>query len=168
MSEITVRHSEAADATQLHQLYAQTPLYTDTLQLPFSPSTTWEKRLSEVTPGTFSLVACDGEHIAGQITLQINPSLRRRHVATFGMGVDAHYHGRGVGSQLLTAITDLCDNWLNIRRIELTVFTDNTAALALYRKFGFEIEGTSPCFAVRDGQFVDAHHMGRVTAGAVI
>ena len=30
---------------------------------------------------------------------------------------------------------------MNLRRVELTVYTDNAPALALYRKFGFETEG---------------------------
>ncbi len=36
---------------------------------------------------------------------------------------------------------DLADNWLNLQRLELTVYSDNAAAIALYRKFGFEQEG---------------------------
>jgi len=167
-SKFTVRHAVIEDAAQITQLYAQAPLYTDTLQLPFPTVGRWKERLSQTLPGHFSLVACEGERIAGQITLMVEQSLRRRHVATFGMGVDTQYQGQGVGSLLLAAITDLCDNWLNIRRMELTVYADNKAALALYQKFGFEIEGTSPCFAVRDGKFVAANHMGRVTAGATL
>ena len=69
----------------------------------------------------------------------LNQRVRRRHVATFGIGVDPRYHGKGVGSRLMQAMIDLCDNWAAIERIELTVFTDNPAAMALYRKFGFEI-----------------------------
>lgn len=166
-SQFSIRHSVAGDAAQLNQLYAQTQLYSDTLQLPLPTIARWEERLGDTSPGTFSFVACDGDQIVGQITLRIEPNLRRRHVASFGMGVDANYHAQGVGSLLLKTITDLCDNWINVRRIELTVFVDNAAALALYQKFGFKIEGTSPCYAVRDGKFVDVHHMGRVTAGHV-
>jgi len=166
-SQFSVRHSLPSDAAQLNHLYAQTQLYSDTLQLPLPTLARWEERLADTSPSLFSYVACDGERIVGQITLRIEPNLRRRHVASFGMGVDASYHGQGVGSLLLQTITDLCDNWINVRRIELTVFVDNKAALALYQKFGFEIEGTSPCFAVRDGKFVDVHHMGRVTSGAI-
>jgi putative acetyltransferase len=33
--------------------------------------------------------------------------------------------------------------------------------LGIYRKFGFEIEGTSRCFAFRDGELVDAYPMAR-------
>jgi putative acetyltransferase len=41
---------------------------------------------------------------------------------------------------MMRAVIDLADKWLNLARIELTVFTDNEPAIALYRKFGFEIE----------------------------
>ncbi|MNJ79511.1 putative acetyltransferase YhhY [compost metagenome] len=61
----------------------------------------------------------------------------------------------------MKAMIDLCDKWADIERIELTVFTDNQAAIALYRKFGFEIEGTSRAYAVRDGVLVDSYHMAR-------
>ena len=47
-------------------------------------------------------------------------------------------------------------------RLELTVYTDNAAALRLYRKFGFDIEGTHRGFALRDGVFVDAYAMARL------
>jgi putative acetyltransferase len=44
----------------------------------------------------------------------------------------------------------------------LTVYTDNPAALALYRKFGFEQEGLLKAFAYRAGDYVDAYTMARV------
>jgi putative acetyltransferase len=53
----------------------------------------------------------------------------------------------------------LAFNWLGLRRIEVTVYADNAAAVRLYRKVGFAIEGTARRFALRDGVLVDAHHM---------
>jgi len=46
---------------------------------------------------------------------------------------------------------DLADQWLNLSRLELEVYTDNDAAIHLYKKFGFVIEGTRHQFAYRDG-----------------
>jgi putative acetyltransferase len=59
-------------------------------------------------------------------------------------------------------VLDLADNWLNLTRIELSVYTDNAAGLALYKKFGFEIEGTHRRYAFRGGRYVDAYSMARV------
>jgi putative acetyltransferase len=39
---------------------------------------------------------------------------------------------------------------------------DNAAGIALYEKFGFEIEGTHRRFAFRDGEYVDAYSMARL------
>ena len=78
------------------------------------------------------------------------------------MGVHASFQGQGVGSKLVEAVLDLADNWLNILRIEVEVYTDNTPAIALYKKFGFAIEGEARAFAFRDGAHVNAYHMSRV------
>ncbi|MGO4745594.1 GNAT family N-acetyltransferase [Serratia quinivorans] len=161
MSEIVVRHVETADAQALHQLYSQPQAYRDTLHLPLPSVELWHKRLANPEPGNHSLVACIDGQIVGQMGVILNQRVRRRHVATFGIGVDSRYHGKGVGSSLMKAMIDLCDNWAGIERIELTVFTDNQAAIALYRKFGFEIEGTSRAYAMRDGVLVDSYHMAR-------
>ncbi len=56
----------------------------------------------------------------------------------------------------------VADDWLNLKRIELTVYTDNAPAIALYKRNGFEIEGTHRDFAFRGGSFVDAHAMARI------
>jgi putative acetyltransferase len=78
------------------------------------------------------------------------------------MSVRDDWQGRGIGTALMAAAVDLSDNWLNYTRLELTVYTDNAAALALYRRFGFEIEGTLRNYAFRGGRFIDAYTMARL------
>jgi len=78
------------------------------------------------------------------------------------MAVRDDWQGMGVGTHLLRTALDLADNWLNLTRVELTVYTDNAAGIALYEKFGFETEGTHRRYAFRDGGFVDAYSMARL------
>jgi putative acetyltransferase len=92
----------------------------------------------------------------------VGPALRRRHAMHLGITVAKGWQGRGVGTQLMAALLDAADRWLGCLRIELTVFTDNEAAIALYRKFGFEIEGTHRAYALRDGRYVDVLAMARL------
>ncbi|MBF7996679.1 GNAT family N-acetyltransferase [Rahnella laticis] len=162
MSEIVIRHAEARDADALQHLYAQVPVYSDTLQLPYPPASLWEDRLANSAPGRFALVACIDDKLVGNLTLMVEQPWRRRHVATFGIGVDTGFQGRGIGSKLLAAALELCDKWLQVKRVELTVYADNDAAIGLYKKYGFSIEGRSPYYALRDGELVDTLHMGRI------
>ncbi len=62
----------------------------------------------------------------------------------------------------MAAALDLADNWLQYSRVELTVFSDNEAAIALYKKFGFEIEGTFRQYVFRDGALADVYAMARL------
>ena len=97
------------------------------------------------------------------LSLHVEPRPRRSHVATFGMAVAAHGHqGCGVASALMRTMIDMCDNWLRVERIELTVFADNAPAVAVYKKYGFEIEGTAKGYALRNGEYVDAYYMARI------
>jgi putative acetyltransferase len=57
---------------------------------------------------------------------------------------------------------DIADNWLNLHRLELQVYTDNERAINLYKKFGFEIEGTLRDYAYGDGHYLDAYEMARL------
>ena len=65
---------------------------------------------------------------------------------------------------MTAAAVDLSDNWLNLLRLELSVYTDNEPAVRLYTKFGFETEGLLKKYAFRDGTYVDAYAMARIKA----
>jgi putative acetyltransferase len=78
------------------------------------------------------------------------------------MAVRDDFQGKGIGSALMVSAIELADRWLNLRRLELKVFDDNEPAIALYKKFGFEIEGTLRDFAFRDGRYADVLAMARL------
>jgi RimJ/RimL family protein N-acetyltransferase len=48
----------------------------------------------------------------------------------------------------MRTMIDLCDNWLRVDRIELTVFADNEPAIAVYKKHGLKLKApasATPC-----------------------
>lgn len=162
--EIIIRHAEPDDYQAFHHIYSQPVAYAGTLQMPYVSAELWKKRLADKsTEGSFHLVACvEGEVVGSLAVFIIAHSLRRRHAASFGMGVHDKWQNKGIGTELMKAAIDLADNWLNVVRLELTVYTDNIAAVKLYERFGFEIEGTLAKYAFRDGQYVDAYSMARI------
>ncbi|KPY42981.1 GCN5-related N-acetyltransferase [Pseudomonas savastanoi pv. nerii] len=87
---------------------------------------------------------------------------RRQHVADFWMGVADGHHRQGIGDELLKELSATACRWMNVKRLELTVFVDNEPAIALYKKNGFVIEGTHRKFAYRDGEYIDAFSMAAV------
>ena len=161
--DIQIRHVAPDDYSAIHTIYTQPKVVWGTLQLPYSSPEKWRQRLAQPEEGAYGLAACIEGKIVGHLHLRTSPNApRRRHIGSLGMGVHDDWHGKGVGSALLAATIDLADKWLNLLRLELHVYTDNDAAIHLYQKFGFEIEGTLRRFAFRDGQFVDTHVMARL------
>jgi L-phenylalanine/L-methionine N-acetyltransferase len=160
--EVIIRHLESKDIEQVKNLYAGKNAYSGTLQLPLPSLDAWNKRLSDLPAGVHSLVAEKEGVIVGQLGFEVCQNARRRHVASFGMAVHDDYQKQGIGSQLLSEIIDLAENWLNVQRIELTVYTDNHSAIALYEKHGFVIEGESVNYAFRNGCYVNVYQMARV------
>ena len=92
----------------------------------------------------------------------VGPALRRRHVLMLGISVLPEAQGKGVGTALMAALCNYADRWAGALRLELTVYCDNAAAIHLYRKFGFEVEGTLRGYALRDGQYADVYAMARL------
>ncbi len=160
---LTIRAAEIDDADGIAAI-ANLPGYrAGTLRLPFQTAEETRRWLAKPEPGSPSLVAVLDGKIVGNAGLRRFEG-RRQHVGSIGMGVHDAYTGRGIGSALIGALLDCADNWLNIRRVELTVYADNAAAIGLYRRFGFIEEGRLKDFAFRAGSYVDALTMARLRA----
>ena len=160
---VEIRRIEPEDFEAVRQVYSGPRAVWGTLQLPFPAADPWRKRLAELSSDNVGLLACEGANVVGHINLHLFPSTsRRRHVGQIVMAVRDDWQGKGVGTALMQAALDLADRWLNLSRVELEVYVDNEAALRLYRRSGFEIEGTLRRYAFRDGEFVDVHAMARL------
>jgi len=107
---ITVRHAEPGDYEALHRVFTHPKAIRGTLQLPYPSVESWRKRLSEPPPGFYSLVACAGNEVVGQLGLHTFPTRpRRSHVGSIGMALRDDWQGKGVGTALMQAAVDLAD-----------------------------------------------------------
>ena len=158
-----IRRAEPDDCSAMYDIFSGAKAVSGTLQLPYPSREQWRQRLAEPDEGTYNLVAVVDSLIVGMLGLHTFPNRpRRRHAGTFGMTVHDEWQGKGVGTALLRAAIDLADNWLNLSRLELEVYTDNEPAIRLYERFGFEREGTLRQHAFRNGHYVDAYLMARL------
>ena len=147
-------------------LYNDPAVCRQVLQMPYQSVEAWRNKLVTDNERRLQLVAVHGGEVIGQLGLEQYLRVRQAHVGSFGMGVATVWQGKGIGSKLLTAALDVADNWMNLHRVELTVYADNEAAHHLYRKFGFEVEGRLRDYALRDGVFVDTLSMARLRTSA--
>lgn len=163
MDQITIRAMEPEDIPALTALMNQPRAVWGTLQVPFV-SVAERRRRAETHGAGLRLVAEIGGRVVGNLGLQRYAD-RRAHVGAIGMAVHDEFAGRGCGRALLAAALDQADKWLNLRRIELSVWTDNAPAIALYERFGFAREGLARAYAWRDGAYADALMMARLRIG---
>ena len=160
---LTLRRAEPSDYDAFRQTFEDESAYSGTLQLPFPSAEAWKKRLESNGPDDYLLLALiDGKPVGNAGMHPAASSPRRAHARHVGMAVRAEHQGKGVGGALMAALVDLADNWLNVSRLELSVFTDNERAIALYRRHGFEVEGTHRAYALRAGTWADVYSMARI------
>jgi len=161
---ITVRASEAGDLAAITDIYAHHVRH-GTASFELEPPDLAEmtrRRAALLERDLPYLVAERGGAVVGSAGLHpAGASPRRRHAMFLGISVMRAHQRQGVGDALMAALCDYADRWAGVLRLELDVYTDNAAAIALYRKFGFEIEGTHRAYAMRDGAYVDSYSMAR-------
>ena len=76
-----------------------------------------------------------------------------------GIG-DPVQRGKGIGEEAMRLLLQFAFDELNLRRVQLTVFSYNDPAIRLYEKLGFQREGTFREFLQRDGQVFDMYLYG--------
>jgi len=163
IERLTIRRAEADDCVAVAEMFKSLKVFPGTLQVPYPSHEYWRKRITDNPESAYYLVAIIDQRVVGMANIDTFPNRpRRKHAGAIGICVHEEWQGKGVGAALMHAILDLADNWLNLTRIELEVFSDNEAAIHLYERFGFEVEGTLRQHAFRNGQFVDSTMMARL------
>jgi len=128
-----------------------------------APSFTRTRRfvLDSLKAGAVHVVAVADGEVIGWCDLRPKAAATLRHSAVLGMGVVTACRGQGIGSRMLASTLELAGA-RGIRRAELSVRSDNTPAIALYRRFGFVEEGTCRNYICVDGVDYDALLMARL------
>ncbi len=160
---IVIRSAEPEDAAGVAALIGQLGVFEGLLQTPDAPNASRLEYHQKVEPHACRLVALAGSEIVGSAGLHVmGPGLRRMHVRSLGLGVAAHWQGRGIGRRLLARLLDWADNWAGVLRVELHVHADNDRAMALYRSMGFVEEGRHKAYSLKNGRYVDSFSMARL------
>ena len=116
--------------------------------------------LNGLRTGMTQFVAVDDGRVVGWCDVNPKSHETLRHSGVLGMGVAASHRGQGLGSALLRATLEAVSA-RGITRVELVVRADNVAAITLYERHGFELEGRLRDYMVVDGVAYDALAMAR-------
>tara|TARA_B100000315_G_C14284744_1_gene454669 strand:+ start:129 stop:626 length:498 start_codon:yes stop_codon:yes gene_type:complete len=128
---------------------------------PYSPDTNPDEARSYwMEPPARPYVALDGNRISGTYILKPNQPGLGSHVVNAGFMVDPAEQGRGIGRVMVEhALAEARHLGYRAMQFNLVVST-NTAAVALWKKVGFEIVGTLPgAFHHPEHGYVDAYVM---------
>lgn len=167
-----IRAIEAKDVPAIYEIFSQEACFPNTTHLPYPTKAFWQDRFENAAANEYYFLienlAEKERQVLGFVMIITSSLANRKHTALFGITVRAEAQGQGIGSCLMEAIIDFCENTLAVNRIELGVNVDNTAAIALYKKFGFNVEATLKKHTFRQGHYVDGYQMARLSSRSSI
>lgn len=106
------------------------------------------------------LVGFLGDELVASLSFTAGLRKRMSHAGEFGMSVRKSHWNKGIGAAMLGAFLDWCRHTGEIRKVNLRVRVDNQAAIHLYTKFGFKLEGRRSREFYLGGEFKDIFLMG--------
>lgn len=110
-----------------------------------------------------TLLAFLNDELAGVINITADQRPRVRHIGDIFLAIKKSFWGHGLGSVLLDEAIEWAKSSRVIRRLQLTVQKRNLAAVHLYQKMGFIIEGLQERGAcIEGGVFLDVYQMGKL------
>ncbi|MDW7650138.1 MAG: GNAT family N-acetyltransferase [Bacillota bacterium] len=110
---------------------------------------------------TIFVVENDKGELVGYLRALGGEYEKTKHCAYITVGVLEEYTGQGLGTSLLETL----DRWAQqkgLHRLELIVMQNNEPAVNLYRKMGYDIEGTKKDSLMVGDEFVDEYYMGKL------
>jgi putative acetyltransferase len=158
--DIVIRPVCLHDAAALWSIARQEGVMETTLALPSLRLEQRMKSLSDLSENDHYMVAEKAGQVVGLAGLTVGTG-RLRHSGHVFVYVAAANQGQGIGTRLMQTLLDLADQFLLLRRIELTVLTENEGAKRLYERLGFVIEGCRKMSVISQGKIKDEWLMAR-------
>lgn len=163
---ITVRSANGSDSEALIKYLHETATETRfLLREPEETALTVEKERDfllayENSPRNIMLLAFVGDRHAGNCSFcPVSEKSRCRHRCTLGIALYKKFCGLGIGTVLISEAIKKARE-CGYEQMELSVVTENTPAVSLYKKFGFRICGTMPHeMKYKDGTYADVYNM---------
>ncbi|AIG65377.1 GNAT family N-acetyltransferase [Weissella tructae] len=107
------------------------------------------------------VIDIDGE-FAGVVELMYIDYLHRN--TEIQIIVDTPYQGQGIAQAALESGIEYAFQVINMHKVYLYVDVKNEAAIHIYKKAGFSLEGTLKEHFFAEGQYHDSHMMGLLCA----
>lgn len=158
--DIVIRPVCLQDAAALWAIARQQGVIETTLALPSLRLEQRMKSLSDLGENDHYMVAEKVGQVVGVAGLTVGRG-RLRHSGHLFVHVATANQGQGIGTRLLQTLLDLADQWLLLRRVELTVLTENEGAKRLYERLGFVVEGCRKMSVISQGEIKDEWLMAR-------
>lgn len=117
-------------------------------------------RIQQQNNSTILVAELEG-NLAGYLIAIGGSTKKTHHSAYIVIGVAERHRGQGLGSALFQQLEVWAEK-SQISRLELTVVTKNQPGIALYKKSGFEIEGTKRSSLMTNGVFYDEYYMSKL------
>ena len=142
---MNIRSAIVSDAdrvlTFLHEFRAEG--LSTVLQHTTSPTLEEERAFINKLSGSagLMLIAFKEDRVVGCLTAETETHGQLCHSCEFAMGVLRAERGCGIGTALISRLSEWA-NAMGLRRIQLKVLARNAGALRLYRRLGYEVEGT--------------------------
>jgi ribosomal protein S18 acetylase RimI-like enzyme len=116
--------------------------------------------------GGFILAAKSNGRFIGLVGVRPEMGRKNWHRAfLWGMYVPREHQGKGIGRKLIETALARCRANPAIEYVRLSVITNNSAAIDLYRSLGFEQYGCEPRSLKVNGEYYDEYLMIISTSG---
>ncbi|MEO1165292.1 MAG: GNAT family N-acetyltransferase [Chloroflexota bacterium] len=171
MSDVIIHPARVSDAEALYDLRL-TALKTN----PEAFGSDWQDMEANQTVASYAttrippedsdkclIVAEQAGRLVGMMGFVRGTRLKTKHTGDiWGVFVRPDARRQGISNQMMTALMAHIRGLDSIKQVKLSVIADNTAAIALYQKFGFETWGTLPKGLYVDGVYYDMLYMSYI------
>lgn len=166
--ELILRNATDDDAEMLLKYLKETAVETrflvkepEEIDMTTEEEKAFIKRQNESEGNIMLLGFLDGEFV-GNCALNGMGLFRFRHRVTLGIALYQKFTGLGIGKVMMQTLIRLAKE-MGYEQLELNVIANNERAIALYKKMGFEICGTTKnASKYKDDTYADEHLMVRM------